>query len=772
MSINKKQKAFVAYLIAVCMTLTLMTPIFAYAENSVCTFVADGQAYAATVEPYTNNMGLMVNALDLTKVFGFDAEFNSEDKSVEINSEKYGKVVLMHNATEFYSNDTVYPCAAAFYAENGVPMIEAGFFCAMFGASYTYDENTGIVSLDKNKLSDNVAKVTANDATVPLYITPYHNEYGLVTDVRDLAKAIGATADYDEATGDLVLTDNTKGTIYLKDKATSFTSDYGTFECRPEYFVSYCIPMITVDFFCALYGISYTYVEDTNNIAINTELTMEELYESKKTVPALNLQSETTVSGSMYFNKVPSDGLSVKIIIQQYSYRNTSYYDRGYFFNNTYVIDTAYVTPDMPYFDYIFNPNNYFTTDDYFVLSFEDDDKGFYAYAYSDNYLTTTDKSTIKNNSILSYSFKQYSKDYSQHDVFDVYLENMVTGKIKLPKDLEFEYYIEVQPIIYARNKVFSTTYNSDIYDSYQAYTLNSYLLEPGTHECSYSFNPDYYFNYDQQYFSLFYRVTDDNNNAVMPYGYIDENGNTQTCDKDPYKNAIHGAKAYRGKMSYSGIDINIPANPNYVAPVYPTLSVTSKGASSGMDVSVPVKIENNTGISYIKFDLDWDCDVLTLDSVDGGEIFEDTEIVENTAKDSADATRKYYTFLAYTASGDKTNDGTVATFNFKVKDNINIEDTELNIGEVEAYDFYENYVGIRTHNGILDLNPATAGDITSDGLVNGADLLRLAKHFAGWDVEMNEKAADTNGDGKLNRADLLRLAKYILNPDKVELGK
>lgn len=53
-------------------------------------------------------------------------------------------------------------------------------------------------------------------------------------------------------------------------------------------------------------------------------------------------------------------------------------------------------------------------------------------------------------------------------------------------------------------------------------------------------------------------------------------------------------------------------------------------------------------------------------------------------------------------------------------------------------------------------------GDITADGQINRMDLLRLAKYFAGWEVEIDETAADVTGDGKLNRMDLLRLAKYF----------
>ena len=58
------------------------------------------------------------------------------------------------------------------------------------------------------------------------------------------------------------------------------------------------------------------------------------------------------------------------------------------------------------------------------------------------------------------------------------------------------------------------------------------------------------------------------------------------------------------------------------------------------------------------------------------------------------------------------------------------------------------------------------AGDVTGDGTLNRQDLLRLAKHFAGWDVEIHEKNSDVTGDGTINRQDLLRLAKHFAGWD------
>lgn len=62
-------------------------------------------------------------------------------------------------------------------------------------------------------------------------------------------------------------------------------------------------------------------------------------------------------------------------------------------------------------------------------------------------------------------------------------------------------------------------------------------------------------------------------------------------------------------------------------------------------------------------------------------------------------------------------------------------------------------------------------GDVNGDGEVNGIDLLRLAKYFAGWDVVISSDASDVNGDLTVNGLDLLRLAKYFAGWD-VQLGE
>ncbi len=53
-------------------------------------------------------------------------------------------------------------------------------------------------------------------------------------------------------------------------------------------------------------------------------------------------------------------------------------------------------------------------------------------------------------------------------------------------------------------------------------------------------------------------------------------------------------------------------------------------------------------------------------------------------------------------------------------------------------------------------------GDVNGDCIVDGRNLLRLARFLAGQDVIIDEKAADMNGDGKVDGRDVLRLAEQL----------
>lgn len=59
-------------------------------------------------------------------------------------------------------------------------------------------------------------------------------------------------------------------------------------------------------------------------------------------------------------------------------------------------------------------------------------------------------------------------------------------------------------------------------------------------------------------------------------------------------------------------------------------------------------------------------------------------------------------------------------------------------------------------------LTSSVPGDINGDHVVNLADLIRLNKYLAGWNVEVCQNRLDLNGDGQVNAADQQHLQDYL----------
>lgn len=59
-------------------------------------------------------------------------------------------------------------------------------------------------------------------------------------------------------------------------------------------------------------------------------------------------------------------------------------------------------------------------------------------------------------------------------------------------------------------------------------------------------------------------------------------------------------------------------------------------------------------------------------------------------------------------------------------------------------------------------LEPVVFGDANGDGKVNAKDATRILRYVAGYDVEIDLKAADANGDGKVNAKDATRILRYV----------
>lgn len=199
------------------------------------------------------------------------------------------------------------------------------------------------------------------------------------------------------------------------------------------------------------------------------------------------------------------------------------------------------------------------------------------------------------------------------------------------------------------------------------------------------------------------------------------------------------------------------------VKEISPVIEVESAYGQAGKTVDVTINLLHNPGIALVGFDVNYDSSVMTLKSATLGEIF--------TGELECNIAAVPFVFNVYSGTSNKTASGKLVTLRFEIKENCPDGDYNITLSNIETLNIDENKVDFEWTNGKITVRDAMPGDITGDGQVTRTDLLRLAKHFSGYVVEIDEVAADVTGDGQVTRTDLLRLAKHFSGYD-VELGR
>ncbi|MBR5528019.1 MAG: leucine-rich repeat protein [Clostridia bacterium] len=191
------------------------------------------------------------------------------------------------------------------------------------------------------------------------------------------------------------------------------------------------------------------------------------------------------------------------------------------------------------------------------------------------------------------------------------------------------------------------------------------------------------------------------------------------------------------------------------------TIYADNANGRAGDTVNVPVKIEGNPGIALLSFRVKYDSSAMKLIGYTAGEVFGEGDITAGNLE------KNPYAVSALCGSEDKTDDGTVITLTFEILDDCVPGEYSVEIIPLEVYNLNEQSIDVIAQNGtVTTFEKIIYGDVTGDGEFNRNDLLRLAKYFADWDVEIDAEAADVTRDGILNRKDLLRLAKYFAGWD------
>ena len=217
----------------------------------------------------------------------------------------------------------------------------------------------------------------------------------------------------------------------------------------------------------------------------------------------------------------------------------------------------------------------------------------------------------------------------------------------------------------------------------------------------------------------------------VIPHSYNDGEVTTEpTCAKE-------------GVLTYSCVDCGHSYTESIakVAHVYDALGIcTVCGAESALYISaadtkcalgetfaIDLNIERNAGVFYLSIYLEYDTDALELVSVDNGKIFNLTSGI----------------MYVWTATVDDiTETGTLATFNFAVKDTASAETTyPISFKLYECYNGNEEEVDAIIGSASVYVFDYIYGDANGDGKVNGRDSTLLLKYLANYNPLTGESS-------------------------------
>ena len=217
----------------------------------------------------------------------------------------------------------------------------------------------------------------------------------------------------------------------------------------------------------------------------------------------------------------------------------------------------------------------------------------------------------------------------------------------------------------------------------------------------------------------------------------------------------------YEGKSTSFTISVveNSVANPT-AAHVY----AESVKARPGETIQIPLYVESNPGVAYVKFKVAYDSNKLDLISAEDQGVFKGIYTTSQTID-----VNPYV--LQWMNAGNATGNGCFAILTFKVLDDATEGDITVQITYDEACNETLDDVAFTFTSPTVAIRDYIPGDINDDGVVNGKDGILLSQYLAEWDKEINLDAADVNGDNIVNGKDSIILSQYLASWD-VELGK
>ena len=223
------------------------------------------------------------------------------------------------------------------------------------------------------------------------------------------------------------------------------------------------------------------------------------------------------------------------------------------------------------------------------------------------------------------------------------------------------------------------------------------------------------------------------------------------------YKSSISNLY-YEGELVMSGTDYAstpmpasspTPQSTPTPVPNLGTASLTASASSMNSDgvFTVTLGIQDNPGVAFIGIDSNAAAKGVSIENAQATGIAKDWAVTLGNK------------IVIYSTQDTKEN-GAFLVLTMK---SASKQETELTFTVSECYNSREQNVKVSDASVVIKKG-AVPGDCNGDGIVDGRDLLRLARYVAGTGVQIDISAADVNGDGHVDGRDVLRLAKQLAN--------
>lgn len=191
-------------------------------------------------------------------------------------------------------------------------------------------------------------------------------------------------------------------------------------------------------------------------------------------------------------------------------------------------------------------------------------------------------------------------------------------------------------------------------------------------------------------------------------------------------------------------------------------LTIPEVAAEPGESVTVPIDIDDASGLAGADITVTYNSSILTVDQVKSTTLSAGMNLVSNTNTPGR-------IILRMAGSAIVSGSGALVDMIFTVSSSIS-EDTETPVSfeSAEAYDANGQNIPVSTQNGKVKIaSPRKKGDVNNDGKINAADAILALRISAGLRTATPEEfwAADINDDGKVKSNDAIIILREATKP-------